>query len=200
MDVLFAPESTGMYNHDHSVFVEETTLGAGLCGASRPGHFRGVLTVVAKLFNLCRPDVAIFGQKDAQQAILIKRMARDLNFPTSVIIAPIIREPDGLAMSSRNAYLLPEERIQATALYRGLQAAKDLFDKGEYRAAALMDTVRKTIEESKMIRVDYLVAVDAASLKPADTILQPTLLALAVFIGATRLIDNIVLEPIRNRD
>jgi pantoate--beta-alanine ligase len=193
VDILFAPEPADMYPAGHSVFVEESALSLGLCGASRPGHFRGVLTVVAKLFNLCLPDVAVFGQKDAQQARLIAAMVRDLDFPVRILIAPIVREPDGLAMSSRNRYLAPEERRQALALHRGLQAAQALYETGERRTDALLQAARRVLDQAPLARVDYLAAVDADTLQPVAVADKPTLLAMAVFIGTTRLIDNLVL-------
>ncbi len=193
VDIIFAPTPDMVYMADHSVFLEENSLAKGLCGASRPGHFRGVLTVVAKLFNICLPDVAVFGEKDAQQARLIARMARDLNFPITVILAPIAREPDGLAMSSRNQYLTPNERARATVIYRALQAAKTLYEQGERNAETFLKFVKDALQAEPEIKIDYIAAVDSETLQPLITLNRPTLLAVAIFLGTTRLIDNIVL-------
>lgn len=193
VDIIFAPEPGMIYMKDHSVFLEENHLAMGLCGASRPGHFRGVLTVVAKLFNICLPDLAVFGEKDAQQARLIMRMTRDLNFPVRVILAPIVREPDGLAMSSRNQYLSPDERARATVIYRTLQAVKALYEQGERNAEVLLKFVKNSLQAEPGTKIDYVAAVDSETLQPIATVIRPTLLAVAVFFGTTRLIDNIVL-------
>ena len=193
--IVFAPEAAEMYGKDFSTYVEETKLSKGLCGASRPGHFRGVTTVVAKLFNIVGPDRAYFGQKDAQQAAVIKRMARDLDMGVEIVVMPIVREADGLAMSSRNAYLSAREREEAILLSRGLAEAERLFEGGERRAAALVEAVRKTIAQAPDAKVDYIEAVDAETLERVEMIRGRTLLAVAVFVGKTRLIDNAVLEP-----
>jgi pantoate--beta-alanine ligase len=193
--IVFAPEAAEMYAKDFSTYVEETRLSRGLCGATRPGHFRGVTTVVAKLFNIVGPDRAYFGQKDAQQAAVIKRMARDLDMGVEIVVMPIVREADGLAMSSRNAYLSAREREEALVLSRGLAEARRLFEGGERRCGALVEAVRKTIAQAPDAKVDYIEAVDAETLEGVEPIRGRTLLALAVFVGKTRLIDNVILEP-----
>ncbi len=194
VDVLFFPPVDEMYAADSSVFVDETLLSAGLCGASRAGHFRGVLTVVAKLFNMVLPDVAVFGQKDAQQAALIQRMVRDLNFPIKIVIAPIVREPDGLAMSSRNTYLSAEERAQALWLSRALAKAEAGAAVGSAESAALEAGMRSLLRhEAPGVEIEYIAIVNEASLAPVDTAEPGTLIAIAARVGKTRLIDNVVL-------
>jgi pantoate--beta-alanine ligase len=196
VDALFAPEVEEMYPHGFATRVNvEGPLTEGLCGARRPGHFSGVATVVTKLFTACEPDVALFGQKDAQQAAVIRRFTRDLDLPVEIVVCPIVRERDGLAMSSRNVYLSPEERNQAPALFRSLRAAEALFASGERRAEVLLDTVRRGIARAPLARLDYAELVDADSLVPVQRVEAPALLALAVFFGSTRLIDNTVLSP-----
>lgn len=193
--ILFAPTPGDMYADDASVFVDENRISRGLCGASRPGHFKGVLTVVAKLFNLCQPDMAVFGQKDAQQARLIRQMARDLNFPVDIVIAPIVRESDGLALSSRNRYLSEADRKNAPCLQSALLAAGAAFAAGERDTAALKAIMRGTIASTPNAAVDYVEIVDAESFEPVAAIRRPALAALAVRLGATRLIDNMELAP-----
>ncbi|MFH1969093.1 MAG: pantoate--beta-alanine ligase [Verrucomicrobiota bacterium] len=173
--------------------VEENALSKGLCGASRPGHFRGVLTVVAKLFNLTLPDAAVFGQKDAQQARLIQQMAHDLNFPATIVLAPIIREADGLAMSSRNMYLSPTERREALGLQQALKTARRLYREGERDARRIITAMKAGIEQISSARLDYIAIVDRDTLQPAPRLDNPVLAALAVYIGKTRLIDNLTL-------
>lgn len=190
---VFLPSVAEMYPPDATVFVDEAKLSAGLCGASRPGHFRGVLTVVAKLFHIVEPDVAVFGRKDAQQLALIERMVRDLDLAVQIVPAPILREPDGLAMSSRNRYLSAAERANALCLRRALDQAEEAFRRGERDAAALRDALRARLAAVPGARVDYVEVVDAASLQPVATLGEGTLVALAVWMGATRLIDNTVL-------
>ncbi len=191
-DVLFAPKPTGMYAPDHSVFVEESRLSAGLCGASRSGHFRGVCTVVAKLFHLTRADIAVFGEKDWQQLAVIRRMVRDLDFPVRIAAAPTIREPDGLAMSSRNAYLATEERAQAPVLRRALLAARErLLSGGSLPASRLVQSVIRDISRRPLAVVDYVEVVDADTLAPLRCAEHNVLVAVAVRFGKTRLIDNI---------
>ena len=194
VDVVFYPEAAAMYAPDFSTYVEETALSGGLCGASRPGHFRGVTTVVAKLLNATLPDVAVFGQKDAQQARVIQRMVRDLDFPVEVVVAPIVREPDGLAMSSRNKYLAGSLREDALCLQRALRAAAQRYAEGERRSAALKDAMVAVIRGVPSAAVDYIEIVDNATLQPVTTIERAVLVALAVRIGQTRLIDNAVLS------
>jgi pantoate--beta-alanine ligase len=182
-----------MYADDRSVFVEETTLSSRLEGKSRPGHFRGVCTVVAKLFNILSPNAAIFGEKDFQQLAIIRRMVRDLNFKIDIVAVPTIREGDGLAFSSRNKYLNLEERKQAPVLQRALLAAAEKAKAGEKSAKAIVDLARKMIGEASLARIDYVDLVDAENLQPVEIVRPKSLLALAVFFGRTRLIDNILL-------
>ncbi|MCX6996122.1 MAG: pantoate--beta-alanine ligase [Kiritimatiellaeota bacterium] len=195
VDILFAPEGADLYAPDASVWVVEEKLAAGLCGAARPGHFRGVCTVVVKLFNLCLPQIAVFGEKDAQQLRVIRRLVRDLNFPVEIIPGPIIREPDGLALSSRNVFLSAEERRQALVLRRALDEAERLFRAGARDAEALRSALRLIIGQVPAAKVDYIAVVDDDTLAPVQTLDQPALVALAVYIGQTRLIDNTVLKP-----
>lgn len=200
VDAIFHPGVEEMYPAGYATRVTvEGPLTAGLCGASRPGHFAGVATVVAKLFTICEPDVAVFGQKDAQQAAVIRRMTADLNLPVDIVVAPIVREADGLAMSSRNVYLSPEERAQATALHGALQAAEASVSRGEREARKILDTVRSVLSKAPLGRVDYAELVDAQTLEPVSMLERPALLALAVFFGRTRLIDNTVLRPALGR-
>jgi pantoate--beta-alanine ligase len=168
-------------------------LGEHLCGPWRPGHFEGVLTVVAKLFHLVEPDVAVFGRKDAQQAVMIRRMVADLDFPLEIVVAPTVREADGLALSSRNAYLTPEERRAAPALSRGLAAAHDAFRNGVAAAADVVAEARRVVEREPLLRLEYVEAVDPDTLAPETRVAGDTVLALAARVGVTRLIDNIVL-------
>src|SRR4030095_13475433 len=188
VDLLFRPGVAEMYAHDRSVFVEESSLSNTLEGKSRPGHFRGVCTVVAKLFNILSADAALFGEKDFQQLTIVRRMVRDLNFKTTIIAVPTVREGDGLACSSRNQYLNPEERQQAAVLYKALLAAARAGNKS---TREIVDLVCKVIGEAPLGRIDYVALVDAETLQPVDTIRPNSLLALAVFFGKTRLIDNI---------
>lgn len=196
VDYLFAPNIDEVYPEDFSSFVVVEELSDKLCGITRPGHFRGVTTVVMKLFNIIQPDFAFFGQKDAQQATIIKRMARDLCLDTEVVICPIVREPDGLAMSSRNAYLSADERKAATVLYRALQEARALYESGEREANKIIGAMRQMIEAEPLARIDYVAIVDNETLEPISTIGedQQALIPLAVYLGRTRLIDNIVLN------
>jgi len=192
-DIVFYPSAADMYPSDSSVAVVEEKLSRGLCGASRPGHFRGVCTVVAKLFNIVQADIAVFGEKDGQQLRIIERMVRDLNFPVRIIRGPTLREPDGLAMSSRNLYLSPEERAQAICLRRALDRAEELYRQGERRTERIVAAMTEIIGRSPAARIDYIEIVDDASLEPAATLHKPCMVALAVFVGKTRLIDNTVL-------
>jgi pantoate--beta-alanine ligase len=188
VDLLFRPCVAEMYTEDRSVFVEESSLSSVLEGKSRPGHFRGVCTVVAKLLNILSPDAALFGEKDFQQLVIVRRMARDLNFRTNIIAVPTVREDDGLACSSRNQYLNMEERKQATVLHKALVAAANAGNKS---AREIVDLVRKVISEARLARIEYLELVDAETLQPIETVRPNSLLALAVLFGKTRLIDNI---------
>jgi pantoate--beta-alanine ligase len=194
VNLLYRPTPSEMYAQDRSVFVEETSLANTLCGRSRPGHFRGVCTVVSKLFNILEPDAAVFGEKDFQQLAIIRRMVRDLNYPIEIIGAPIVREPDGLAFSSRNQYLNSEEREQATIVRNACLAAAELVRNGERAAFDILGVTRSTIERAPLARIDYLELVDAENLQPIDSLGERSLLALAVFFGKTRLIDNIQLR------
>ncbi|MBU1694019.1 MAG: pantoate--beta-alanine ligase [Verrucomicrobia bacterium] len=198
-DILFYPAGGDIYLPGHSVYVVEEALSRGLCGATRPGHFRGVATIVAKLFNIVRPDVAVFGEKDGQQLRVIRRMVRDLNFPVEIVPGPTVREPDGLAMSSRNAYLSSEERRQALCLRRALDRAEQMVRDGERDAGTIRTAMQKVVAEAPAARVDYIEIVDDASLEPIRAIEHPALAAMAVFVGRTRLIDNTVLHPTSKR-
>jgi pantoate--beta-alanine ligase len=193
VDCLFVPTARDLYPQPPAVRVVPGPLVDHLCGPRRPGHFEGVLTVVAKLFHLVEPDVALFGRKDAQQAAIVRRMVEDLNFPVEIHIAPTVREPDGLALSSRNAYLSPDQRRAAPILARALQAAHRSFQTDTTDAAALCEVVRNTVAQEPSVRLEYVEAVDPNSMAPVAEAASDTLLALAAWIGQTRLIDNIVL-------
>ncbi len=195
VDVVFHPDAAGMYAPGASITVDETLLSGGLCGRSRPGHFRGVCTVVAKLFNLVRPTVAVFGRKDYQQLAIIRRMVRDLNFPLEILPVETVREPDGLALSSRNVYLGADERAQAPVLRRALLAASERARAGERNASALRGVLEKELATAPLARVDYAEVLDAEDLQPVSTLDKPAVMALAVFFGRTRLIDNLVVAP-----
>jgi len=190
VDLLFRPSIEEMYFDDRSTFVEEISLSSVLEGKSRPGHFRGVCTVVAKLFNVLTPDAAVFGEKDFQQLAIVRRMVRDLNFNIDIIAVPTVREEDGLACSSRNQYLNLEEQKQATVLHKALLAAANASEKS---ARGIVDLARKMIGEAPLARIDYVELVDAETLQPVEMVRPNSLLALAVFFGKTRLIDNILL-------
>lgn len=194
-DAVFAPEPGAMYAADHATWVEVPELAGGLCGASRPIHFRGVCTVVLKLFNLVQPDVAVFGQKDWQQLAILKRMARDLDLDTELVGMPIFREEDGLAMSSRNVYLTQDERARVPAIRQGLLKASDAASAGEGDAEKLALMFRAHIADTLPdARIDYAALVHPESLSPVARVDAPTLFAVAVFIGKVRLIDNILIE------
>ncbi len=190
---ILAPEAADFYPADFSTYVEVAGLDKYLCGASRPGHFRGVTTVVLKLFHIVQPHRAWFGQKDIQQALILKKMVRDMSLDLDLRIVPTVREDSGLALSSRNVYLNPDEKTRATALSKALFTAKSAWEKGERSAAALTNGMRREIEASSPTRIDYIEAVSQASLAPIDTLDGPAVLALAVFYGKTRLIDNVLL-------
>lgn len=192
-DILFAPEPGSVYAPDASVRIDEARLSRGLCGATRPGHFRGVCTVVAKLFNLTQPQVAVFGEKDAQQLRVLRRMVRDLDIPVEIVAGPTVREPDGLAMSSRNRYLSADERAQALCLRRALDEAARRAAAGERDAGRLRAAMAAEVGRAPLARVDYIELVDDETLEPVATLARPVLAALAVFVGRTRLIDNAVL-------
>lgn len=193
VDCLFGPDASAMYPELPAVRVEPGALADTLCGPRRPGHFAGVLTVVAKLFHLVEPDVAVFGRKDAQQAIVIRRMVADLSFATEIDVAPTVREPDGLAMSSRNTYLTPAERQAAPAIARALDAAHQAFRQGTRDAPALLGVVRETVGREPAIQLEYAEAVDPACLRPVTIADRETIVAVAARVGSARLIDNIVL-------
>ncbi len=193
VDVVFAPEAEEMYPPGFSTWVEVEGLTERLEGAFRPGHFRGVATVVAKLFNITSPTRAYFGQKDAQQALVLKRMVADLNFGLELIVVPTVREPDGLAMSSRNVYLTPEERRSATILWRALSEAKKLWEEGERDAERLRRQMRELIQSEPRAQLEYVSVADAESLEELSEIDRPALVSLAVRLGRARLIDNITL-------
>jgi len=195
VDILFAPTVEEMYPKGESTWVTVERLSERLDGRSRPGHFRGVTTVVSKLFHIIEPEAAFFGQKDAAQLAVIRHMARDLNFPVEIVACPIVREPDGLAMSSRNVYLSAEERIRALVLHRSLQAAEREFAAGERGAPLLRKAAHDVIAAEPQVRLDYLEVVDPETLEPVDRIDHPALLAVAAYVGHTRLIDNLVLTP-----
>ncbi len=191
---VFAPSVAEMYPAGYATFVEVEKLTEGLCGASRPGHFRGVTTVVTKLLNIVQPDVAVFGQKDAQQAAVIQRMVRDLNMPVRIIVAPTVREADGLAMSSRNVYLNEEQRRASLVLFKSLQMAQERIAAGDRNAASLRQAMVEFIEAEPLAEIDYVEIVNAESLQPVEDIAGRVLIALAVRFGSTRLIDNAVVE------
>ncbi|MEW6197937.1 MAG: pantoate--beta-alanine ligase [Planctomycetota bacterium] len=195
VELVFMPDVPAMYPPDAATTVHVARLTDTLCGPCRPGHFDGVATVVAKLFNIVQPDVAYFGQKDAQQLAVIRRMVRDLDFPLRIVGCPTVREPDGLAMSSRNAMLSPDERQRATALYRALTAARARIVAGEQDPATVVAAMRRLIEEADPTTIDYISIVDPETMQPLDRIGGPVLIALAVRLGATRLIDNLTVDP-----
>lgn len=193
-DLIFHPEAEEMYAPDFCTYVDMDHLTKGLCGKSRPIHFRGVCTVVSKLFHIVQPDRAYFGQKDAQQLAVIRRMVRDLNMPLDIVGCPIIREPDGLAKSSRNTYLNAEERKAALCLSRGLSKGKAAIEAGETDAAKVRATITAEIEAEPMSRIDYVEIVDWNNLEPVNSTEGSILVAVAVYIGKTRLIDNFIIE------
>ena len=195
VDIVFFPSVEEMYPIKYRTYVEVEELSRVLCGKSRPGHFRGVTTVCAKLFNIVMPDVAYFGHKDAQQAIIIKQMVRDLNFPLKIKVLPIVREKDGLAMSSRNVYLSPQERKEATVLYQSLNLAKQMLKRGVKDANKIKRKLKTVISQKKKAKIDYIEIVDLEDLRPVNKIDKPVLLALAVWFGKARLIDNTILKP-----
>jgi len=194
VNILFYPSTSEMYPHHYLTHVNVERITEGLCGASRPGHFRGVATICAKLFHAVKPHFAVFGQKDAQQVATIRQMVRDLNFDMEIVVAPTVREKDGLAMSSRNVYLSPEERQDALALHQSLELAEGLIRKGEKNSQTVVQAMRKIIENKKQTRIDYISVVNPDSLEPLPTVGEKALIALAVFVGKTRLIDNAVVE------
>jgi len=195
IDLAFCPDAAAMYPPGAQTFVEVRELQQPLCGASRPGHFAGVATIVSKLFHATLPHLAVFGEKDYQQLAIIRRMVRDLDFGIEIVGGPIVREPDGLALSSRNAYLSSEQRAAALCLSKGLAAAAALVATGQHSAAAIVAAARAVIDAEPLARVDYVELRDADELTPIDTLAGRAVLAMAVFVGTTRLIDNRVLAP-----
>ena len=196
VEFLFAPSVEEMYPAGAVTWITVEGLSDKLDGRSRPGHFRGVTTVVAKLFHIVEPDAAFFGQKDAAQVAVIRRMVRDLNLPVEIVVCPIVRDPDGLAMSSRNAYLDPEQRKRALVLHRSLMRMQGLVDAGERDTARLLAAGRAEFEEERSVRLDYCELVDPDTLDPVADISNGALAAVAAFVGNTRLIDNVVLKNI----
>jgi pantoate--beta-alanine ligase len=195
VDVLFSPKAQEMYPPGFQTYVEVKELSSGLCGRYRAGHFIGVATVVLKLFNIVQPDIAAFGEKDYQQLKVIQRMVQDLNLDVKIISHPTVREEDGLAMSSRNTYLSPEERKSAIALYKALNLAEELINQGERRVATLKEKLKEFIESYPYTKVQYIEFVHPETLKEVERVDEPTLLALAVFLGKARLIDNKIIIP-----
>jgi len=194
VDAVFVPSASEIYPEGYRTFVTVEGLSSRLCGVSRPGHFRGVATVVLKLFNIVRPHSAVFGQKDAQQTVILRRMVQDLDLDVELVVQPIVREADGLALSSRNHYLNAEERRAATILFRSLEFGRHASLRGERRADVLLHGVRELIESEPLARLDYAEIVSADDLSPLDEVANQALLVLAVFVGKTRLIDNAFLN------
>ncbi len=194
VDVIFAPTVKEMYPKGYSTFVEEERITDKLCGESRPGHFKGVTTVVTKLFNIVQPDLAFFGQKDAQQSLVLKKMVKDLNMNLEIQVLPTVREEDGLAMSSRNSYLNSSERQSALLLSKSLNMAQNLIEAGERRVAEIKKAIHKLITQDTLARIDYVEILSLPDLEEVEFLEGSSLIAMAVFIGNTRLIDNLVVE------
>ncbi len=192
VDLIFCPSADEMYDANFNSYVNVNGLTDALCGKKRPGHFKGVCTVVTKLFNITQPDRAYFGQKDAQQLAVIQRMVQDLNIPIEIIGCPIVRESDGLAKSSRNSYLSDNERKAAVCLYQSIELANTMIAQGERSVATILSAMQLLIEQQSLAKIDYIEFVDLSSLKPVSQLTQDTLCALAVYIGKTRLIDNFI--------
>ena len=192
VDLVFAPESSEIYHADASTFVIEESVGKGLCGNARPNHFRGVATVCAKLFNLCQPDKVALGQKDAQQVVVLKRMIRDLHFPIEVVVGPILREPDGLAMSSRNAYLEPKQRENALLIFKSLEAARKVVEeKGSNNVDRVKAEAMNVLTSGRLLRINYVEVVNRETMRPeTEVVAGRSLLAVAVWVDQVRLIDN----------
>lgn len=199
VDVIFAPDAAEMYPFGYQTYVQVNEVTKNLCGLSRPTHFRGVVTVVCKLLHIVKPHLAVFGEKDFQQLVAIRQMVSDLNLDVTIVGMPICREDDGLALSSRNRYLSPDEREAARCLFRSLMRAKELFQEGEREAEGIIKNVRGMIEAEPLATVDYVKICDAKTLQDVERIHQETVLALAVKIGRARLIDNLVLNPSDSR-
>ncbi len=197
VDIIFYPRINQIYPEDYKTYVIVNELSDVLCGRFRPGHFRGVTTIVAKLFNIIQPEIAYFGQKDAQQAIIIQQMKRDLNIPVKIRIMPIVRDSDGLALSSRNRYLTHTEREGASILFESLRKAKQMVNQGINDSRLIIRRMRGIIKKNKYAQIQYINIVDLNTLKPVEKVKQRTLIALAVYIGNTRLIDNIIVNPTR---
>jgi pantoate--beta-alanine ligase len=195
VDVLFAPDAPAMYPAGAQTWVEVTELTQGLCGAGRPGHFRGVTTVVAKLFNIVKPHVALFGAKDYQQLCAVRQMVRDLNFDVEIVPMPTVRETDGLAMSSRNSYLSGDERVVALSLSRALEAARTALERGETDPGILKHAAKSELQRVEGLAIEYVELRDAATLEEVTALGAPVVVAVAARVGRTRLIDNVVLEP-----
>jgi pantoate--beta-alanine ligase len=201
VDYIFAPPVEEIYPKGFSSYVNVEGLSEQLEGASRPGHFRGVATVVTILLNTVRPDFAFFGQKDAQQALVIKRLVKDLAFDTEIVVLPIVREDSGLAISSRNVYLTPDEQNSAAVIHKALKQAKTAYKEGERNANRLVDLIRSTVEAEPRARLDYVTVADAETLEKLDRLDdRPTLIALAAYVGKTRLIDNTILNKVKKKD
>jgi pantoate--beta-alanine ligase len=196
VETVFVPFDKKIYPEGYKTYVQVEELSGKLCGKSRPGHFRGVATIVTKLINIVQPDVLYLGQKDAQQAILLQKMVYDLNINTKVVVVPTIRESDGLAMSSRNKYLNPEERQQATVLHQSLQLAKSIISSGEKESDKIIDAMQDMIRKQPNAKIDYIAIVDPETLEDIPVIEKHVLIAVAVFIGKTRLIDNIIINQL----
>ncbi len=199
VDLLFYPDNKTMYPQGYSTYVEETYLSRVLCGKSRPSHFRGVTTVVNKLFNIIGPDIAYFGKKDYQQARIIEKMAADLNLPVKIKLFPIIREKDGLAMSSRNVHLTPQQRSDALSLFQSIKLAKKLVQTGKKDTAIIKKKIRQLVNSKKSVKIDYIEISDPKTLRPVKKIKTKAFLGLAVNIGKTRLIDNTILNSKKKR-
>ena len=200
VDVIFAPEAVAMYPSGYQTYVNVEGVTRNLCGISRPNHFRGVTTVVCKLFCIVKPDCAIFGEKDFQQLVAIRQMVSDLNFDLEIVGMPIYREEDGLAMSSRNRYLSPDERKAALCIINSLKGAQALFDAGEREGKKIAGAVKNGIEAEPLSRIDYIKICDARDLKDVEQITQRAVLAVAVNVGKARLIDNVILDPLATKD
>ena len=194
VDVVFNPPQQQMYAGENLTWVNVEKMTEGLCGASRPGHFRGVTTVCARLFNIVQPDIAFFGQKDAQQAIVIKRMVADLNMPLEIAVCPTVREADGLAISSRNQYLTNQERADAALIYKSLEKCREMIESGTKDSQTITGEMRKILNQSALIEIEYVSLVDAKTLEAAEQISGRVLAAVAARVGSTRLIDNIVVD------
>jgi pantoate--beta-alanine ligase len=194
VDVVFTPAAKQMYPRENLTWVNVEKLTEPLCGRFRPGHFRGVATVCMKLFNIVAPDIAFFGQKDAQQAIVIKKMVADLNMPLKIVVCPTVRQGSGLAVSSRNQYLTEQEKEDATLIYKSLQKCQKLIEDGVTNSKTIISQMRKVLQQAQSIKIEYISIVDAETAQPVDKIIGGVLIAAAVKIGSTRLIDNILLD------